>query len=101
MISGRRTLIIGGVAGADISPVYTNSMLASLNARKKHRTMQAAPNSEPLVFLRALENDSARKRILTFTPSTLTNRLSARLILRATPSWRRARNGSTRLANDH
>jgi hypothetical protein len=85
MISGRRTLIIGGFAHTDISPVYTNSMLASLNARKTHRGFQAAPNSEPLVFLRALANGSPRKRMLTFTPLALTNHLSARLILRATP----------------
>jgi hypothetical protein len=80
MVSGRRTSIIGVFALADISPVYTNSMLASLNARKQHRRMQAAPNSEPLVFLRAVANDSARKRLLTSTSPALTDRLSARPI---------------------
>jgi hypothetical protein len=53
-------------------------MLASLNARKALRRMQAAPHSEPLVFLRSLPSDSARERLLSFTPPKLTDRTSGR-----------------------
>jgi hypothetical protein len=64
MASGRCALIAHNVSSIDASSVYTNSMLASLNARKALRRMQAAPHSEPLVFLRSLASDSARERPL-------------------------------------